>query len=83
MNDERLNALIAKAEAETDLKKRAQSLVADADDYLDEMAKAHAAETGIGYYEAYGVVTRAELGARVLETREQAARMVEAQPVIN
>ena len=83
MDDERLNGMLAKFAAETDLKKRAQSLVADADDYLDEMARTHAAETGLGYYEAYGVVTRAELGARFLETREKAARLVEEQPSIN
>ncbi|MFT4147067.1 MAG: hypothetical protein QM644_21725 [Mobilitalea sp.] len=82
MNDDKLNALLAKVAGETDFKKRAAIIVADADDMLDEMAKAHAAETGVGYYEAYATVTKSELGAKVLATREDGARLVEAQSPI-
>lgn len=83
MDDERLNGMLAKFAAEKDVRKRAQSLVADADGYLEDMTKDEMAKSGTGYYVAYEAVTKSVLGARVLETRENAARLVEEQPSIN
>lgn len=39
----------------------------DADKELDALAKAHSAEKGVGYYEAYEAVTQAGVGRSLLE----------------
>ncbi len=79
-----LDTLLAKAAAETDVRKRASSLVHDADTLLDEMAKAHAAEHGVSYLDAYEQVTTVDaIGKSVLTHREEASRFVESQPAIN
>ena len=80
MND-KLDQLIAKHATETDLRKRAHSLVKDADGLLDEMAKDHAAKTGFSFLDAYEHVTSVDaIGKSVLTHREEAARLVESSP---
>lgn len=79
-----LEAMIAKAEAETDVKKKAHSLVTEGDAILDEMSKDYMAKHEVTYYEAYEQVTTADaLGVEVLKHREQAAKFIEAQASIN
>lgn len=81
---DKLEALIAKHATETDLRKRAHSLVTDADGLLDQMAKDHAAETGVSYLDAYEHVTSVDaIGKSLLTHREQAARFVESAPVLD
>lgn len=77
--DPKLNALLVKAVEEQDLRKRAAIIRSSADEMLDEMAKEHAAQSGAGYFDAYDAVTKSELGARILGTREEAARLIEGQ----
>lgn len=80
MND-KLEALIAKHAGETDLRKRAHSLVKDADGLLDEMAHEYAAKNEVTYLEAYDHVTSVDaIGKSLLSKREEAARLVESQP---
>ncbi|NPD16123.1 hypothetical protein HOY34_13035 [Xinfangfangia sp. D13-10-4-6] len=77
--DPRLNALLAKVAEEKNLRKRAEIIRSNADEMLDDMAKEHAAQSNVGYFDAYDAVTKSELGARILGTREEAARLIEGQ----
>lgn len=76
-----LDALLAKHATEQDVRKRAHSLVTDADGLLDQMAKDHAVKTGASYLDAYEHVTTVDaIGKSLLTHREEAARLVESQP---
>jgi hypothetical protein len=78
---DKLDQLIAKHASETDVRKRAHSLVKDADGLLDEMAKEYAAKNEVTYLEAYDHVTSVDaIGKSVLKHREESARFVESQP---
>ncbi len=79
-----LEAMLAKAAQEQDVKKKAHSLVTEGDAILDDLAKSYAAEHEVTYYEAYEMVTTKDaLGIEVLKHREEAARFIEAEPSIN
>lgn len=79
-----LEAMLAKAEQEQDVKKKAHSLVTEGDAILDDLAKSYAAEHEVTYYEAYEMVTTKDaLGIEVLKHREEAARFIEGQTSIN
>ena len=80
---DKLNALLVKVAEEKNVKKRAAFIVDAADDTLDEMANDHAAQHGTSYINAYDAVTKSELGARILGTREEAARLIEGQQAIS
>lgn len=76
-----LDALLAKHATETDLRKRAHSLVKDADGLLDEMSREKMATDGLSYEDAYHEVTTVDaIGKSLLTHREEAARLVESQP---
>lgn len=75
-----LDQLIAKHAHETDVRKRMASVRNDADQMLDDMAKAHAAEHGASYLDSYGAICKSEMGHRILTTREECSRLIEAQP---
>lgn len=77
--DPKLNALMVKVAEEKDIRKRAAIIRSNADEMLDDMAKEHAAKSGVCYFDAYDAVTKSELGARILGTREDAARLIEGQ----
>lgn len=72
--------MLAKHEGEQDFRKKMTSIRDDADQMLDDMAKAHAAEHGSSYLDSYGAICKSELGHRVLTKREECSRMIEAQP---
>jgi hypothetical protein len=82
MNDA-LDQMIEKHATEMDVRKRAHSLVNEADSLLDGMAKAHAAEHSGNYLDSYGAVCKTELGHRILTHREQMARFIESTPSVN
>ncbi len=77
---DKLDLMIAKHASEQDVRKRMASLRDDADQMLDEMARAHAAEHGSSYLDSYGAICKSELGHRILTKREECSRMIEAQP---
>lgn len=81
---DKLEALIAKHATETDLRKRAHSLVKDADGLLDEMSHEKMAADGLSYEDAYHEVTTVDaIGKSLLTHREEAARFVESAPVLD
>lgn len=71
--------MIAKHAHEKDVRKRMTSIRDDADTVLDDMTKAHAAEHGSSYLDSYGAICKSEMGHRILTTREECSRMIEAQ----
>lgn len=78
---DKLDALLAKHATEQDVRKRAHSLVKDADGLLDEMSREKMAADGLSYEDAYHEVTTVDaIGKSVLTHREEAARLVESQP---
>lgn len=59
-------AIKKQAEAGVTIAKAVQ-MREDADKELDALAKAHSAEKGVGYYDAYEAVTEAGVGRSLLE----------------
>lgn len=77
---DKLDLMIARHAGEQDVRKRMASLRDDADQMLDEMAKAHAAEHNGDYLDSYGAICKSELGHRILTKREECSRLIESQP---
>lgn len=75
-----LEAMSAKAEQETTLRKRAISLRDEGDALLETMTQDKMAADGLSYETAYDAVTKSELGGAILRHREEAARFIESQP---
>ena len=71
-----LKDLLAKKAKGDNVAKMAVALRDEVDRDLDTLAKAHAAEHGINYYDAYAEITADGAGLSMLKNREQADRLV-------
>lgn len=71
-----LKDLLAKKAKGDNVAKMAVALRDEVDSDLDAMAKAHAAEYGTNYYDAYSQITADGVGLSMLKNREQADRLV-------
>ena len=78
-----LKDLLAKKAKGDNIAKMAVALRDEVDRDLDAMAKAHASEHGVGYFEAYSVVTADGVGRSMLEDREDADRLVMGQAYVS
>ena len=78
-----LEAMIAKAEKQTNLKKRAISLRDEGDGLLESMTQDKMVADGQSYETAYDAVTKSDLGGAILRHREEASRFIESQASIN
>lgn len=74
-----LDQLIAKKAKGDNVAKMAVALRDWVDQDLDNMAKAHAAEHGVDYYDAYAAITADGVGLSMLKNREDADRLVMGQ----
>ena len=71
-----LEQLIAKKAKGDNIAKLAVALRDEVDRDIDALAKAHATETGVNYYDAYAAVTADGVGRSMLKNREDADRLV-------
>ena len=76
--------MIAKHAGEQNLRKKASSLVNEADGHLDAMATEYAAKNQVSYLDGYEHVTKVDaIGVLMLKHREEASRFIESQAGIN
>lgn len=75
-----LDQMIAKAEQETSLRKRAVSLRDEGDALLETMTQDKMAADGLNHLDAYDAVVKSDLGGAILRHREEASRFIESQP---
>jgi hypothetical protein len=74
-----LEKMIAKADQETSVRKRAISLRDDGDALLETMTQEKMAADGLSHLDAYDAVVKSELGGSILRHRDEASRLIESQ----